>query len=86
MSNFSIDEIVEITGWDEADKRLMYKNVYKKKNNEVKPEPEIIDIAPNEISEPATKQIETAEKPSSVWNKKLLEDYNKEPQATAAFN
>lgn len=30
MSHFSIDEIVEITGWNEKEKKLMYQSVYRK--------------------------------------------------------
>ena len=32
MSHFSIDEIVEIEGWDAKDKRLIYKKVFEKEN------------------------------------------------------
>lgn len=34
MSHFSIDEIVEIDGWDGKDKRLKLHDVYKRRNNE----------------------------------------------------
>ena len=33
MSRFSIDEIVEIKGWDEKNKKLLFEQVYRKERD-----------------------------------------------------
>jgi pilus assembly protein CpaF len=89
MSNFSIDEIVEITGWDSANKCLIYKHVYKKENVE----PTQIDGEENveptqnaKILNLETKNVEPTQnrKPEkSAWSRDRLDEYK---EAAAAFH